>query len=276
MLRILSIAASAPALARSISSTSVLFAGHSKWAKIARSKGVNDLKRSVIFAKVSAQIKAAVQAGGADPGGNLRLQSALDRAKELNVPKDIIERALTSGAGPGAAAEVVMYEGRGPGPSVFIVEALTDNRNRTSRAVRAMFSRAGGDMQSTGSVSWDFDFRGRIGIAAQATAGWEDALLEAALASGGLDVDFAADDAAAAHVLCEGGAVHTVRAALASAGFTVVSSSTARLSRTMVDLEPGSDEAVKFEELLEDFDEHPDVVAVSHNVNEDVEDDEDV
>lgn len=254
-------------------------AGHSKWAKIHRAKGANDAKKAIIFTKMAASIKAAVQAGGADPASNMRLQGALDRAKELNVSKDVIDRALETGA-TSAAAEQVLYEGRGPANSGIIVEALTDNRKRTTAAVRSLLSKSGGDLQSSGKVSWDFDYHGRVGLARPAgDASWEDRLLEAALAAGALDVEFeettqgdAEFGAPAAHVVCEALTVYKIRDALAAAGFSPLSTSQARIPRTMVTLSAGSDAAAAFDALLEALDDHPDVSCVWHNVE--IEDEE--
>lgn len=251
----------------------VRYAGHSKWAKIHRAKGANDAKRAILFSMVASSIKAAVQAGGKDPALNMRLQGALDRAKEVNVPKDVVDRALEAGA-TSAAAEQVLYEGRGPANSGILVEALTDNRKRTTSAVRSLLTKSGGELQSSGKVSYDFDYHGRVGIVrkasdAAAAEPWEDRLLEAALGAGALDVEFSeadADDTAAAFVVCEALAVYKVRDALAAAGFEAASTAQARLPRSVVTLEAGSDAAVAFESLIDALEEHPDVERVFHNV----------
>ena len=254
----------------------VRFAGHSKWAKIHRAKGANDAKRAVLFSKIAAAIKAAVQAGGASVDTNTRLQGALDRAKESSVPRDVIDRALEAGA-TSTAAEQVLYEGRGPANTGFIIEALTDNKKRTTSAVRSLLTKSGGDLQSAGKVSWDFDFHGRIEIAqAGPDASWADRLLEAALEAGALDVEFVeageeAEDAsgkgnrASAHVVCEALTVYKLRDTLAAAGFTPVSTSQARIPRSVVSIDSGSDAALALETLIDALEEHPDVSCVWHN-----------
>lgn len=257
----------------------VRHAGHSKWAKIHRAKGANDAKRAILFSKVASSIKAAVQAGGKDPALNMRLAGALDRAKEVNVPREVVDRALEAGA-TSAAAEQVLYEGRGPANSGILVEALTDNRKRTTGAVRSLLTKSGGELQSAGKVSYDFDYHGRVGVvrkgASAARSGdeegapWEDRLLEEALGAGALDVEFGeAGSPVDAYVVCEALAVYKVRERLVAAGFEVASTSQARLPRSTVTLESGSDEAAAFEALIDALEELPDVERVFHNVEVD-------
>lgn len=139
--------------------------GHSKWSQIKRSKGVADAKRGAVFTKLGHEITVAVkQGGGPDPDSNFRLRLAIARARESNMPTDNIQRAIRRAAGEegGANLEEVAYEGYGPGGSAVIVQAVTDNRNRTVSEIRNAFARAGGNLGESGSVAWQFEARGVI------------------------------------------------------------------------------------------------------------------
>ena len=164
--------------------------GHSKWASIKRKKGATDAKRGQLFSKLTRAIIVAARDGGPDPGGNLALQNAIEKARENAMPKDNIERAIAKGTGEGgdaAAIESVLYEGYGPGGVAVIVEALTDNRNRTASNVRAAFTKAGGSLGETGSVAFMFD---RVGeIVYRPEAGDADRVMEAAIEAGAEDVN---------------------------------------------------------------------------------------
>jgi len=143
--------------------------GHSKWATIKRQKGVADTRRGQLFTKLAREIEIAARDGGGDPAMNFRLRLAIDRAKQANMPKDNIKRAMLRGTGElkGAAIEEINYEGYGPQGTALIVEALTDNRNRTVSDVRRIFSRYGGNLGETGCVSWLFERKGYISIVPQ-------------------------------------------------------------------------------------------------------------
>ncbi len=139
--------------------------GHSKWSQIKRSKGVADGKRGAVFTKLGHEITVAVkQGGGPDPDSNFRLRLAIARARESNMPTDNIQRAIRRAAGEDGAGslEEVVYEGYGPGGSAMLVQAVTDNRNRTVSEIRNAFARAGGNLGESGSVAWQFDYRGVI------------------------------------------------------------------------------------------------------------------
>src|SRR5438128_7631055 len=131
--------------------------GHSKWSSIKHKKGAADAKRGKLFSKLSRAIIVAAKEGGADPAGNLALQNAIEKARSYSMPKDNIERAIAKGAGEGSDGstfETVVYEGYGPEGVAVIVEALTDNRNRTASEVRHAFTRHGGSLGTTGAVAW--------------------------------------------------------------------------------------------------------------------------
>src|SRR5207249_11030340 len=138
--------------------------GHSKWAQIKRAKGANDVKRGQLFTKLGRELTIAGREGGPDPDGNPRLRMAIDRAREANMPMDTIQRAIQRGVGggEGAALEEVVYEAYGAGGAALLIEATTDNRNRTVAEVRATLTRGGGSLGETGSVAWNFESRGVI------------------------------------------------------------------------------------------------------------------
>ena len=159
--------------------------GHSKWSSIKHKKGAADAKRGKLFSKLARAIIVAAKEGGGDPGNNLALQNAIEKAKSYSMPKDNIERAIAKGSGEGADAasfETIVYEGYGPEGVAVIVEALTDNRNRTAGDIRAAFSKFGGAMGENGSVSFMFQ---RVGsIMYPGSVGDADAMLEAAIEAG--------------------------------------------------------------------------------------------
>jgi YebC/PmpR family DNA-binding regulatory protein len=141
--------------------------GHSKWAQIKRQKGVNDSKRGQIFTKMAREIQIAAREGGADPDTNFRLRLAIQRARQINMPQENIQRAISRAAGTGddgVQLDEVTYEGYGPGGVAIFVEALTDNRNRTVAEVRNVFTRNGGNLGENGSVAWIFEPRGIVAI----------------------------------------------------------------------------------------------------------------
>src|SRR3989440_2408777 len=142
-------------------------AGHSKWAQIKHKKAVVDARRGAHFTKLARAIQVAAREGGGDPAMNAALANAVQKAKDASMPKDNIERAIAKGTGAGADAdafELVVYEGYGPGAVAILVEALTDNRNRTSAEGRPIFGRHGGTRREPGSVAYLFEKRGRAGV----------------------------------------------------------------------------------------------------------------
>src|ERR671935_218387 len=144
--------------------------GHSKWSSIKHKKGVADARRGKLFSKLSRAIIVAAREGGGDPAGNLALQNAIEKAREASMPKDTIERAIARGSGAGADAsafEHVTYEGYAPGGVAILVEALTDNRNRTAAEVRHIFAKADGNLAESGAVAWLFERKGVILVDAE-------------------------------------------------------------------------------------------------------------
>src|SRR6185436_7974051 len=162
--------------------------GHSKWSSIKHKKGAADAKRGKLFSKLSRAIIVAAKEGGADPSGNLALQNAIEKARSYSMPKDNIERAIAKGSGADAEAatyETVVYEGYGPEGVAVLVEALTDNRNRTASEVRHLFSKFGGNLGATGAVAWQFERRGVLQVTADGVD--EDELMLAAADAGADD-----------------------------------------------------------------------------------------
>ena len=163
-------------------------AGHSHWANIAHKKGRIDKKRGALFGKLSRAIIVAARNGGADVDTNLRLRYAIDKAKKASMPKDNIEKAVKKGAGDldGEQLVEILYEGYGPGGVAVLVEALTENRNRTAGEVRNLFDANGGNLGASNSVSWMFDKKGVVEVPAEAVD--EETLFEAAVEAGADDV----------------------------------------------------------------------------------------
>jgi YebC/PmpR family DNA-binding regulatory protein len=186
-------------------------AGHSQFKNIMYRKGAQDKKRASLFAKLGRELTVAAKLGGADVDANPRLRAAIAAAKSANMPKDNVERAIKKGAGGGEGEdyEDIRYEGYGPGGVAMIVEALTDNRNRTASEVRSAFSKHGGNLAETGAVSFMFDRVGEIAYPAATTDA--ETMFEAALEAGASDV---ASDESGHIITCESQDLHTVAGAL--------------------------------------------------------------
>jgi YebC/PmpR family DNA-binding regulatory protein len=236
--------------------------GHSKWSTIKRQKGVNDSKRSAMFTKVAREIAVAARAGGGDPDANYRLRLAMDKARSINMPADNIKRAIekATGGGDGVEYEEIVYEGYGPGGVALLVEAATDNRNRTAAEVRSIFAKTGGQLAGSGAVAWQFEPRGLITVAREGTDPDEVAL--AAIDAGAADVDTDADPI---EIYTEPGDLEAVRKALDAAGVNVESAEQAMLARQTVSLDADHvRKALRLVELLEDLE---DVQRVTANVD---------
>jgi len=235
-------------------------AGHSQFKNIMYRKGAQDAKRARAFTKIGREIEVAAKLGSPDPDSNPRLRSAIQLARAANMPRDRIERAMRRGTGEdgGAVYEEVRYEGYGPAGVAVIVEALTDNRNRTAADVRAAFSKNGGSLGGTGSVSFLFDRAGLIRFSRAAAGG--DEILEAALEAGADDM---ATDDDGHDVLTAPEDLHAVRAALER---SVGEPEAARLIWRPQTLIPvGEEPAGALFKLLEALDDHDDVQNVSAN-----------
>jgi len=162
--------------------------GHSKWANIKHAKGKMDAQRGKVFSKLSREITVAAKQGGGDPDGNPRLRLAMEKAREANMPKDNIERAIAKATGPGEGIQLeeVTYEGYGPAGVAILVDAVTDNKNRTASDVRYIFDRNSGKMGSAGTVAWMFQKKGVITVSAKDVS--EDDLLSGAVDAGAEDL----------------------------------------------------------------------------------------
>src|SRR5881296_2917735 len=193
--------------------------GHSKWSTIKHKKGAADIKRGKLFSKLSRAIIVAAKEGGPDPGANLALANAVEKARSYSMPKDNIERAIARGSGADADAqafETVVYEGYGPAGVAVIVEALTDNRNRTASDVRHAFDKFDGNLGTSGAVAWLFERRAVVIVPADGVD--EDELTLAAAEGGADDV---ALDGSSFEVLCAAEQFASVREAITAAGFTI-------------------------------------------------------
>ena len=235
--------------------------GHSKWSTIKHKKGAADAKRGKLFSKLSRAIMVAAKEGGAGPGSNLALQNAIEKARSYSMPKDNIERAIAKGAGEGtdgASFETVVYEGYGPEGVAVIVEALTDNRNRTAAEVRHLFSKHGGNLGATGAVAWQFERRGVVLVAGDGVD--EDELVLAAADAGAGGRRARRRDV---RRLVDAGGAHAVREALEAAGYALESVGLSMVPKTTVAIaeESTAKQVVRLVEGLEDNDDVQDVYA---------------
>ena len=236
--------------------------GHSKWSSIKHKKGAADAKRGQLFSKLSRAIIVAAKEGGPDPSGNLALQNAIEKARSYSMPKDNIERAIARGSGADAEAasfETVVYEGYGPEGVAVLVEALTDNRNRTASEVRHAFTKHGGNLGTTGAVAWQFERRGVVLVPAGGAD--EESVLMAAAEGGADDVEL---DGSSFVVTSAPEALSGVRQALEDSGFAVESVELAMVPKTTVAV---SDESVarRIVKLVEGLEETEDVQDVYAN-----------
>ena len=241
-------------------------AGHNKWSKIKRKKGVADARRSKIWARITRDMMVAAREGGGDPSMNARLALAVEKAKAENMPKDNIERAIKRGTGEieGADYEEASFEGYAPGGIAVFVETLSDNNNRTVADLRSLFSKAGGNLGTSGSVAYLFDQRARFEVPVEAEGRAplsEDDLFLAVADAGADDLRREADDEGDAFVIdAPADAFGAVTEALDAAGAEPSEAGLVRLPTTTTALPPP--DAAKVLRLLDALDEHQDVQAV--------------
>ena len=236
--------------------------GHSKWSSIKHKKGAADAKRGKLFSKLSRAIIVAAREGGPDPASNLALANAVEKARSYSMPKDNIERAIARGSGADADAqafETVVYEGYGPAGIAVIVEALTDNRNRTASEVRHLFAKHDGNLGGSGAVAWLFERRGVILVDADATD--EDELTLAAAEGGAEDVS---RDGSTFQVTAAPEDLVAVREAIGAAGIAVESAELTMVPKTTVQLADDS-AAKKVLRLIDALEENDDVQEVYAN-----------
>lgn len=237
--------------------------GHSKWSQIKRQKGAADVKRGVVFTKMAREIMLAAREGGGDPDANFRLRLAVDRARAVNMPHANIQRAIerATGGGEGAALESIVYEGYGPGGVSIMVEAATDNRNRTASEVRAAFTRHNGKLGESGSVQWLFEQKGVIEIDRTAQGGKTAEDIELlAIDAGAEDVE---TDGDLVTVYTPPAAFERVTSALEGAGLKSESAEVSMRPSSTVRLE--GEHAQKVIRLVEALEELDDVQKVHAN-----------
>jgi YebC/PmpR family DNA-binding regulatory protein len=238
--------------------------GHSKWAGIKHKKAIVDARRGKLFTKLARHITVAAREGGGDPEGNPSLALAVQKAKDASMPKDNIERAIAKGTGEGTdadALEAVLYEGYGPGGVALLVEALTDNRNRTGSEVRHLLAKHGGNLGEPGSVGYLFDKRGLIVVDSGRYS--EDDLL-VAIEAGALDV--AVDDDIF-EILTEPSDLTAVRTALEQAGIELESAELTQHPKTRVPIDEAT--AGKLMRLIDALEDNDDVADVHANFDVD-------
>ena len=236
--------------------------GHSKWATIRHKKGAVDAKRGKLFSKQIKEITIAARIGGGDADANPRLRTAVLKAKAANMPKDNVDRAVKKGTGELGGEDYLelVYEGYGPGGVAILVEALTDNKNRTAADVRSIFGKHGGNLGENGSVGYMFNRKGVIGYSAESYT--EDELLEPALEAGAEDVTTAGDTI---EVLTSPEEFETVLDALAGAGLQHSMAEVSLVPDATITLDAdGTRKALKLVELLDD---HDDVQSVATNLD---------
>ncbi len=235
--------------------------GHSKWSTIKRKKEKTDQQRAKIFTKIGRELAVVVKNGGPDPNVNSKLKDVIAKAKAANVPNDNIDRIIKKAAGEGDTNhyEDIVYEGYGPSGVAVVVEALTDNRNRTAGDLRHYFDKFGGNMGQPGSVMFLFNRQGVITIDAEGLD--EDTVMEAALEAGA--EDFSADSDVF-EIATDPNELGTVRDALEAAGYSFLSAEVAYIPSTTTVLSDPED-VTKMEKLIDILEENDDVQAIWHN-----------
>jgi len=229
--------------------------GHSHWAGIKYKKAALDAKRGKAWSKISRMIIVAAKQGGGDPSANLTLRYAIDKAKGANMPKDTIEKAIKKGTGDleGMSFEEVLYEGYGPSGVAIMVEALTDNRNRTGPEVKRVFEKHGGSLGTSGCVNWMFTKKGLITVSAENTD--EEQLLEIALSAGDDDMQAVGE---VFEITCEPAAYEELKKALQEKEIPIEMAEISMVPQSTIDI---SDEhiAKRIISLMEAFEDHDDV-----------------
>lgn len=237
--------------------------GHSKWSTIKRKKGAADAKRGQLFTRLGREIMVAAREGGPDPDANFRLRLVIDKARQANMPKENIERAIQRGAGTGkdsVALDEVIYEGYGPGGTAFMVEVLTDNRNRSVADVRRLFSRHGGNLGETGCVGWMFERKGSMTVNAEGMD--PEAVALEAIDAGAEDVKVEGDTVEI-YTLIED--LQKVRDALIERNYEVEDAELGWVPKTL--FQPDQKTAVQNLRLIESLEELDDVQAVHSNLD---------
>lgn len=235
--------------------------GHSKWASIKHKKASTDAKRGKVFTKIVKEIAIAARLGGGDPAGNPRLRTAIEKAKEVNMPHDNIKKAVMKGTGelPGVSYEEFVYEGYGPAGVAIIIEVMTDNKNRTLPEIRMIMSKSGGSLGETGCVSWMFDKKGYI-LVNKAKAS-EDSVMSVALEAGSEDMknDPQEDNF---EIITAPEDINAVKTALEKANISIESAEVTMLPRNYVVLdEKAAEQMIRLVDALEDHEDIQNVYA---------------
>ena len=233
--------------------------GHSKWASIKHKKAATDIKKGKIFSKLAKEITISAKGGGGDLDANARLRLAVNKAKSVNMPADNIDRAIKKGTGelPGVSYEEISYEGYGPKGVAFIVEALTDNKNRTAAEIRNIFSKKGGNMAGPGSVSWMFTKKGFIMV--KDSSADEDKVFSIALDSGAEDIK---TESSLYEITTSVSAFEKVKDALEEANIEIESAEITMIPSSSIKIE-GDDakQVLALIDLLEDYEDVQNVYA---------------
>jgi len=237
-------------------------AGHSKWANIQHRKGREDAKRAKIFTKLAREIMVSARMGGADPDANPRLRAAIQEARKNSMPNDNINRAIDKGTGSGDTGQMdeVTYEGYGPGGVAILVEAMTDNRNRTVPEIRHLFSKSGGNLGESGSVAWQFDRKGYISL--EKGDRDEDAITELVLETGAEDLEDAGEFWG---ILTAPDELHMVCKNLEDQDVDYASAKLVMVPQTP--MEVTGETLTKLMKLVEALDDHDDVQNVFNNAD---------
>ena len=236
--------------------------GHSKWATIKRQKGANDAKRGQLFTKLAREIALAAREG-ADPNFNFKLRLVIDKARAANMPKENIERAIKRGAGigdDGTAPEEMTYEGYGPHGVALLMQAVTDNRNRTVSEIRRTLTRGGGSLGEAGSVGWLFDAKGYITIPANGIN--QDKVFELALDAGAEDVQFGEE---LVEIYTQPADLQIVRQAFQDARYPIETAEVTMVPKTVISLAPA--ETLQVMNLIETLEDMDDVSKVYSNLD---------
>lgn len=237
-------------------------AGHSKWSNIKHKKEKTDAQRGKIFTKLGREIAVAVKEGGSDPESNSRLRDAIAKARDANMPNDNIQRSIKRASGElgSVTYDEVIYEGYGPNGVAVIVEALTDNRNRTASEIRHIFDRSGGSLGATGCVAWMFDRKGVIIVENNDDLD-EEALIMDALEAGAEDVE---DSDEIIEIFTDPSSFSSVRDALEEGGYKFLSAGVEMVAQNTVKL--SQEEAASVEAMIEKLEDNDDAQNVFHNL----------
>ncbi len=235
--------------------------GHSKWSQIKHKKGQTDAKRGKIFTKIVKEISIAARLGGGDPDGNPRLRTAIEKAKEVNMPHDNIKKAIMKGTGelPGVSYEEYIYEGYGPAGVALMIEVMTDNKNRTLPEIRHMLGKSGGSLGETGCVSWMFDKKGYILVSKEKVS--EDSVMSVALDAGAEDMKNDPNEENY-EIITAPEDFSSVREAIEKANIPISSAEVSMLPKNYVVLdEKAAEQMVRLMDSLEDHEDVQNVYA---------------